>query len=178
MRELGLVDAGELLPLARGAVERLEDLADFELLDAGREERLERLERRRVLGRGADDLAVGGDRLVEVVEARLVDLAEAVLELEDLVRRLADLGFAREDLRELAPALGLREEPIERADRGLVLGVDLEHAAVARDGALDVLELRLEDLREAEAELDEAVGVLGELVELRVVELRRPPASG
>ena len=100
----------------------------------------------------------------------LLDLTEAVLELEDLVGRLADLGLALEDCGELRPALRLQIEAVERANRVLVLGVDLEHAPVAADGVVDVLELHLEDLREAEAELDEALRVLGELVELRVVE--------
>ncbi len=51
-------------------------------------------------------------------------------------------------------------------------GVAVEDAAVARDGAVHVLELHLEDLRVAQAELDEPVLVvtLRQLVELRVVE--------
>ena len=88
----------------------------------------------------------------------LLHLTEAVLELEDLVGRLADLGLALEDARELRPALGLEVEAIERANRGLVLGVDLDHAPVAHDRVVDVLELDLVDLREAETELDEALG--------------------
>ena len=56
---------------------------------------------------------------------------------------------------ELGPALGLNEEPVERADRGLVLGIDFDDAPVARDGVVDVLELDLEDLRGAQAELHE-----------------------
>ena len=47
---------------------------------------------------------------------RLQDLAEPVLELEHFVRRLGDLGLAREDVGELRPALGLRVEAIESAD--------------------------------------------------------------
>ena len=113
-------------------VERLEDLADLELLDAALEQRLERAQRVLVLRRRADHLAVRRDRLIEVVQPRLVDLTEAVLELEDLVRALADLGLAREDLGEIRPALGLREQAIERADRALVLRLGLEHPAVAR----------------------------------------------
>ena len=42
-----------------------------------------------------DDLAVRGDRGVDVVEAELLHLAEAVLELELLVRGGRDLGLAR-----------------------------------------------------------------------------------
>ena len=52
-------------------------------------------------------------------------------------------------------------------------GSAVDDAAIARDRAVDVLELHLEDLRVAQAELDEALRVLAarELVELRVVEL-------
>ena len=42
VRELRLADADQLLPLARRLVERLEDLADLELLDAGLEQAFER----------------------------------------------------------------------------------------------------------------------------------------
>ena len=100
----------------------------------------------------------------------LLHLTEAVLVFEDLVGRLSDLGLALEDRRELRPALRLQVEAVERANRGLVLGVDLHHAPVAHDGVVDVLELDLEDLRGAEPELHEALGRLGELVELGVVE--------
>ncbi len=75
MRELRLVDQRELLPLAHRAVERLEDLADLGLLDALGEQGLERLERRLVLGRRADDLAVCRERAVDVAQPALQDLA-------------------------------------------------------------------------------------------------------
>ncbi len=90
--QLGLEHAGELVPLARRLVERLEDLADLHLVDAGGEEPLQRLARGRVLGRRRQDLLVGCDRRGEIVEPRLVDLPEAILELEDLVGALPDLG--------------------------------------------------------------------------------------
>ena len=178
--ELRLVDRGELLPLAHRAVERLEDVPDLGLLRAAREQGLERLERRLVLRGRADDVAIGRDRGVEIAELGLLHLAEPVLQLEDLVGGLRDLGLAREDGRELGPALGHRVEAVERADGREVLGVGVGDAPVARDGAVDVFELDLEDLRVAQPELDEAVFVVAavELVELRVVELASPAASG
>ena len=53
-----------------------------------------------------------------------------------------------------------------------VLGVGLDHAAVAGDGALDVVELNLEDLGAPTAELHESFALLAlrQLVELGVVE--------
>ncbi len=116
VRELRLVDERELLPLAHRAVERLEDLADLGLLHALREEGLEGFQRRLVLRRGADDVAVRRERTVDVSELRLQYLAEAVLELEHFVRRLCNFGLAGEHVCELRPALGLRVEAIERAD--------------------------------------------------------------
>ena len=107
MRELRLVDAGELLPLARRLVERLEDLGRSPACLVPAAKRPSSASSVGACsGAAAEHLAVGRDRRVEIAEARLVDLAEAVLELEDLVGRLADLGLAREDLDELAPALG------------------------------------------------------------------------
>jgi len=79
--------------------------------------------------------------LAEIGELGLVHLTEPILELEDLVRRLTDLGLAREDGGELAPSLGRREESIERLDGVLVLGVRFHHSPVAADGRVDVLEL-------------------------------------
>ncbi len=111
----------ELLPLGGGLVERLEDLGDLDLFRSRGEEPLDGLEGRRMLGSGGEDLAVSGDRRVEIVQSKLVDLADAVFEFEDLVRRLTDLRFAREHLGEVTPALGADEKAIERDDRCLVL---------------------------------------------------------
>ena len=71
----------------------------------------------------------------------------------------------------------MRVEPIERANGGLILRIRLHDAPVTGDGVLDVLELHLENLSGAQTKLDEALGRVAELVELRVVELRdlRPP---
>src|SRR5262249_33211668 len=151
-------------------------LPNGELIHAGLEKPLEGLERLEVLRRGADDLAVGLDGLFDVVQPHLIDVAEAVLELEDLVRALTDLRFLREDFGELAPALGLREEPIERTNGALVLGIHLEDAAIPRNGAVDALELYLVHLGDAQPELHEALRLIGEFVELAVVQTgdRRP----
>src|SRR5262245_3836498 len=116
-----------------------------------------------MLGGGVDHLAVGLDGLVDVSEPKLVDAAQAVPELRDLVGALADLGLPREDVGELAPALGLAEEPIEGANGDLVLPVDLEHLAIPRDGVVHVLELNLVDLRDAQPQLDEALRLIVEL---------------
>ena len=148
--ELGLVDGSELLPLSGVAVERLQDLRHLELLHARGKQRLEGIERRAVLGRSREDVSVREDRAVQIVQLPLVHLPKAVAELDDLFGRLGDLRLARQDLRELGPALGLRVEAVERADRRLVLRVHLDDPLVARDGVTDVVELGLEDLRGAE----------------------------
>jgi hypothetical protein len=62
--ELRLVDTGELLELAGLAIKRLEDLCDLELFHAGREERLERIEGRLVLGACDQDVLVREDRTI------------------------------------------------------------------------------------------------------------------
>ena len=153
-----------------GLIERLEDVGDFELLDTAREQPFERPQRVVVLGRRADHLAVRGDRLVEIVQAKLVHLSEAILELEDLVWALPDLGLAHEHLGQVLPTLHLGEQAIEGAHCALVLGVDSEHSSIAAHRVLHVLELHLVHLRDAQPELDEALGISLELVELGVVE--------
>ena len=66
VRELRLVDAGELLPLARCAVERLEDLGDLDLLDAAARRALRGPRASLVLGRRVEDVAVRRDGRVDV----------------------------------------------------------------------------------------------------------------
>ena len=129
--QLGLVDVTELLPVPGGTVERLENLADFDLLRPTREEGLERLQRLGVLGRRVQHVAIRRDGLIEVAELRLMHLSEAVLQLEDLVGRLPDLRLASEDGGKVRPAFGLHEEAVEGLDRRLVLDLRVEDAAVA-----------------------------------------------
>ena len=78
----------------------------------------------RCSGATPQDVPVREDRAVEVCEVDLKDLSQPVTELDDLLRRRPDLRFAREDLREVGPALRLEEQPVERADREEVLRVD------------------------------------------------------
>lgn len=171
VRELGLEHGAELVPLTCRLVERLEDLTDLELVHPGREELLERLERLDVLRRRREDLAVALDGRRQVLKPGLVDLAEAVLEVEDVVGRVPDLGLSGEHGDELRPALHQHEQPVEGADRLPVLGIDLEHEAVPRDRVVDVLELGFEDLGEAKPELDEPLRLLlAEADELPVVQ--------
>jgi hypothetical protein len=113
VRELGFADANELLPLAARLIERLEDLAYLRLLHARLEQSLERAHRIGVLRSSADHLAVSRDGLIEVTELGLVDLTQAMLEFEDLVGALADVGLAAQHFGELRPALRLREQAIE-----------------------------------------------------------------
>jgi hypothetical protein len=66
--ELGFANADQLLPLTHRLVERLQNLADFQLLRAGFEQRLQRAQRVLVLGGGADHLAVGSNGLIQIAQ--------------------------------------------------------------------------------------------------------------
>jgi hypothetical protein len=129
-----------------------------------------------VLGSGVDDFAVGLDGLVYVSQPDLIHTSEPVLEFQDLVGALPDIGLARENLREFAPTLGLREQTIEGANGVLILGFRLENSPVARDRVVDVLELNFVDLGHPEPELHDAFRFRHELLELTIVESghRRP----
>src|SRR5690606_32872144 len=104
------------------------------------------------------DFAVSVDSPVEVLQLILVHLAEAELELQDLFGALAEFGLLSQDLGELAPALGLGKQAIQRPHSALVFGIDLEHAPIASHRLIDILELTLVDLRHPESELDELFG--------------------
>jgi len=155
VRELGLAYADQLVPLAHRLVKRLEDLADFQLFRAGFEQRLERAQGVFVLRRRADHLAISGDGFVQITEPRLIHLTEAELEAQDLFRALANLALAREHLGQILPALHLREEPVERTHRDLVLGIFFQHQTVTSYRMLEVFELHLIHLRRTQPELHE-----------------------
>ena len=169
--QLRLAHADQLVPLARRLVQRLENLADFELLRARFEQRLQGVQGVRVLGRGTDHFAISRDRLVQITQTSLVDLAQAELEAEDLFRALTDLALASQHLGQILPALHLREETIQRADGDLILRVLPEHQPIALDCLLEAFELHFVDLRRAQTQLHEALRFSVQLVELRVVQL-------
>ncbi len=143
--ELALVDGVELLPGA------------LLLVDAGQR------------GDGAvvrlvevvEDPAVRADRVRDVVQARLVELAEARVEVDEIERVGGRLDAHLEDLRELGPRLDREVDAIEVREGLGVLAVDAEDVLVRLLGLGDVPELVLERAREAPADglLDLGVGV-------------------
>ena len=124
-----------------------------------------------------EDAPVGADRVADVVEPRLVDLAEARVELDELERRRPSPSRALEDLRELGPRLEREVDAIEVRERLGVERLDAEDVLVRLLGLRDVAELVLERLREALADraLHVGVGVQAEDVGVRVGE--RLPAA-
>ena len=172
MRELRLVHFRQLLELTGLTVERLQDLRDLELLDARLEQPLERRQRRAVVGGDGEHVTVREDGAVQILQVGLEDLTEPVAELDHVVRGLRDLGLTRQDLGEICPPRRLEQEAIERAQGYLVLRLDRHDSAVASDRGVDVVELDLVDLRDAQAEIDEAGRAVAQPVELLIVELR------
>ena len=79
--ELRFVNADQLFPFAGGLIERLQDLTDLELLHPAFEQAFERAQGLCMLGGRADHLAVRRYRLVDVIQAKLIDAAEPVFEL-------------------------------------------------------------------------------------------------
>ena len=94
----------------QGELATIVDLGDLDLADAGLEQPLERPERRLVIGRPLQDLAVGRDGRRRVVQVQLLELTEAELEVERLLGR-AQLGLPTE---RLASSKGFRVLDVRR----------------------------------------------------------------
>jgi hypothetical protein len=112
--------------------------------------------------------------LVEIVSA-LIDVAEPVLDSEDLLGALPDFRLARKDAGKIGPALRLSEQAIERGARHSCFPGSASSSGENADRRLDVLELYLVHLSDAESELHETRGIARELVEL---DGRRAPRTG
>ena len=149
VRELGFPNANQFLPLTHGLVERIENLAHFQLLRAGFKQPLQRLQGLDVLRRGVDDLAVGSNGLAKRPQLNLVHLPQSVLELEDFFWALADLRLTSQDFCQVRPSLRLREEPVQRLQCVLILRIGVQHSSISRYGAIEILQLGFVDLRHA-----------------------------
>ena len=130
-----------------------------------------------MLRSGTDDVPVGVDRLIQLVEAKLIHLPQAILELEYLVWGLADFSLACQDIDQLPPSLGLDKQTIQGPHRALVYRVHLQHLPVSGHGIVYVLNLHLVDLGNSQAQLYEPIGIISQLLQLGVVQLGhcRPP---
>ena len=122
---------------------------------------------------GLQDLVVHLDRRVDVAQVLLVELPEAELQRDDLVVVLRQTDLATQDVGQLAPALGLLIEAIEREDGVAVLRLRVDDAAIGGDGALGLPELLFVDARHAQQHVD-LPRHFEELAELGLV--RAPPA--
>jgi hypothetical protein len=142
--ELRLVDTRKLLPLAGRPVEGLENFADIGLAHPLGKEPFEGLDGRLVIRRRADDFPIRGESPLDVAQFRLQDSTEAILDLQNVVGGLPDLGFAHQHGRQIGPTLALKKEPVERLDRRQILGVDVDDAPVTCDRSVGVVELHLE----------------------------------
>ncbi|HLU49997.1 MAG TPA: hypothetical protein VK116_17985, partial [Planctomycetota bacterium] len=99
-RKLTLADVEQLLPATGRLVERLEHLADAQHFRAGREQVFECAEGTFMLRRGREDFPVDFDRSEDVAELLLLQLAQAILEAQDLVGGVAEVRLRNQDLGE------------------------------------------------------------------------------
>ncbi len=137
--------ADELRPVARGLVDRLEHRGGAERILVAVLEPLEGLERRLVIGRLREDVAIELDRARHVLEALLVEIRDAVLEADRLRRIRGHLALAREDREQLLPVLGLLVEDVEARERLEIVRIELEDLRVGVDRLRHVAELALVD---------------------------------
>ena len=148
------VERGEQLrPVASLLVDVLEDARRLGAERLVGEERLEGFTGAGMLRVEEEDLAVVLERARGVVGVLLEGLTEAVLEVDELGLRSIELDATAQGVDVRLPALELPVEYIERGQRADVGGLALEHAVVRVDGAIEVLELRLVELRDLVADL-------------------------
>jgi len=115
-----------------------------------------------VIRRVIEHLEPGGDRLVGLVQALLLDLGDPA-EQRDGVDRLG-VDHAAQDVDQLAPLLAGEVQPLERVQRGGVVRVIVQHVAPRRDRGVALAELILlecGDAREQRAALGAVLGPLG-----------------
>ncbi len=111
---LDLVDADQLVVLARVAIDRLQDLRDEQLVLLVADELLESRERRLVRGVALEDLAVPFDRRVGHAHPRLAQLGEPQHQRDLLVRVLRHGELALHVVRQVGPHVLARVEIVER----------------------------------------------------------------
>ena len=120
---LAQIHVGQIAPALGGAVERAE-----------------RLQRRHVRRHRLERRAIGGDGVVEAAEVRLVDLADAVVQIGALLGILDERQLGHVDVDELAPARVRLEHGGELAQRRRLVGRGHRRAAIGADGVLGVAE--------------------------------------
>jgi hypothetical protein len=118
--------------------------------------------------RSSEDLAEGVDAALRVAQPLDPQPPEAVPEVGALVARHRVGDAALEELGEVGPLLGAREERVEGVDGARVRGVDLEDLAVVRDGPRRVVEGGLVDRRDLEEEALARLHVVGPVGRLAV----------
>src|SRR6185295_16271118 len=113
------------------------------------------------------------DRTDGVLEVRLLELAEAVLQLDVdrlVVLRTDDGDLPAENIGELLPLLVPDIDAVEARERARLIASRVEDAHVGRDGLLVVLDLVFVELTDLLLDPDPLVSIIGEL-ELLLVDL-------
>ena len=148
------VERGEQLrPVAALLVDVLEDARRLGAQVLVGEERLEGLACTGVLRVQEEDLAVVLERAAGVAGVLLERLSEPVFQVDQLCFGGIELDATAQRVDVRLPALELPVEYIQRGERADVGRLVLEHAVVGVDGAIEVLQLGLVELRDLVADL-------------------------
>ncbi len=158
---LDLEDAEELLVLAVGLVQRVEDLRGLEARARVVEQGLERRTAALVRRLDRERLPVRLDGGSDVAELLLPHLAEAREDAQLVVRGLRQAEVGLERLRQVQPAVGELVQRRERGERRPVGAVVVDDGAVREDRGGDVGEALGERPRDAHEERAPAFAVVG-----------------
>jgi hypothetical protein len=131
--------------VTRRAVDRLEHTGRGHGLAIGRDHALQRSQGGRVIGHVIEDVAVGLDRAEGVVQLLLVQLSDAVAQIDRLQRIARQLRLALEDRQQIFGAAGGQEQRVQPRQRREIFGIEIQHALVGLDGLVRLTELPLVD---------------------------------
>ena len=163
LQQADLADADQRGPVAAAGVDRLEQLGGRALHGDVVEHALEHGDGARVVRVGAQHGAQLVERALLVVLAVVRDLRQAEADRHHLALGQPALDDLREEAREIAPALGLGVQAIERLHRVAIVRRQLEHALVGGDGLVDAAERLLGQRADLRAQAPLGAGILGQL---------------
>ena len=163
LQQADLAGADQRGPVAAARVHRLEQLGGRALHGDVVEHALEHRDRARVVGARAQHGAQLLERALLVVAAVVRDLRQAEADRHHLALGQAALDDLRQEAGEIAPALRLGVQAIERLHGVAIVGRQLQHALVGGDRLVDAPERLLGQRADLRAQPLLGAGILGQL---------------
>ena len=164
LQQANLANLDERLPVAAPRVDRLEQRGRRPLHAHVVEHPLEHGDGARVIGRARENELQVLQRRLAIAAPIVLDLRQAEAEVDQLLLRPPPpLQEVAEQANQIAPALGLRVEAIERRGGRAIGGRDLDDPLVGGDRVVEPFELGLRQLADLDAQRALDGRLLGQL---------------